>query len=126
MLSKKELKRQVGAMLADEGRGISVRMFAQLCGVDEMLLRHVFVAGDWSMSEDTQRRVDRAYEHWKQGMVRVMRRKDQTRYVDYRKQALPPMRPSASLRVTPQGITLRVGPANRHDYSEPTLFEAMR
>lgn len=126
MLSKRELKRQVGALLADAGRGISKNMFAQLCGVDEMLLEHVFVQGDWPMSETVQRRVGRAYDHWKSGMVRVMRRRDQTRYVDYRKQALPPIHPGASLRVTPAGITLRVGPVNRHDYSEPSLFEAMR
>jgi hypothetical protein len=34
--------------------------------------------------------------------------------------------PSTKLELTPQGIKVRVGMVNRHDYQQPDLDEALR
>ncbi len=125
MLSKSELKVQIARMLRDKQRGISIALFADLAGISKELLEKVFLFNTMPMSEVTQVRVNRAYERWKAGEVRVMKRRDQTRYVDLRREAKSPVIPVTRLRVGPNGITLRVGPSNRHDYSEPALFEAL-
>jgi len=125
MLPKKQLLAEVRRLLADPERGISHALFAELAGIDKRLLQRVFITGEMPMTEATQRRVGRAYEHWKEGAVRVMQRIDKTRFVDYRKTPIPPIAPRTSLHVEAGKVRLRVGPANRHDYSEPSLFEAL-
>jgi len=55
-----------------------------------------------------------------------MRRKDLTRYVEYRKVPEPPMMAGMGLKVTSDGIKIKVGMVNRHDYSEIDLNEALR
>jgi len=52
-----------------------------------------------------------------------MKRRDNTRYVDYRKEAYNPYMPSNKLVMTREGIKLKVGMANRHDYSDKNLDE---
>jgi hypothetical protein len=48
------------------------------------------------------------------------------KYVDYRRQAIPPLMPSTRLNLTAEGIKIKVGMVNRHDYSELDLNEALR
>ena len=125
-LSKAELKRQMKAFILDANRGISVPLFADLCGVSPKLLREIFVNETRSLTETVQIRVNKAYRHWKMGNVRVMQRADNTRYVDYRREPKPVIEPSMGLKLTPQGIKLKIGPRNRHDYSDPTLDDELR
>lgn len=124
VLPKEELKLLVGKFLKDKQRGISIQKFAELCGISKDLLVDVFVYEITPMSETTQRRVSAAYQSWRDGRVRVMRRKDQTQYVDYRKIPEPAIFPHMGIVNSPDGFKLSIGPRNRHDYSYPTLDES--
>ena len=126
MLSKVELKRQIKRFLQDPDRGISIPMFCELAGVSKTQMLDVFVYGTENLSEYVQTRVNKAYRHWKSGRVRVMKRGNNTRYVDFRREEKPPIYPKTRLQMTSEGIKLRVGMVNRHDYSEPDLKEQMR
>jgi hypothetical protein len=125
-LSKIELKRQIKRFIADKDRGISIPMFSELAGISKSTLMDVFYYETESMSETTQRRVNKAYMQWRSGMVKVMSRRDRSRFIEYRKEAKPPIIHGLGLKVTSEGIKLRVGLVNRHDYSEQDLDEALR
>ena len=111
--------------VADKDRGISVALFAQLCGLTPDRIWTVFITETEPLSEYTQLRVNKALSEWRQGRVRVMR-DGHKKYVDYRKQEIPPLMPSTKLSLTPDGIKIKVGMVNRHDYSELDLNEALR
>jgi hypothetical protein len=125
-LSKIELLKQMKRFAIDKDRGISLPLFCDLAGISVAHFRDVFIDDKHPLTETVQRRVNKAYIHWKLGMVRVMKRNDNTRYVDYRREAKPAIMPSMALKVTSEGIKLRVGMVNRHDYSETDLNEALR
>ena len=125
-LSKSELIKQMKRFNADKDRGISIPLFCELAGMSVAHFRDVFLEDKHPLTETVQRRVNKAYIHWKMGMVRVMKRNDNTRYVDYRREAKPPIMPNMGLKLTSEGIKLRVGMVNRHDYSETDLNEALR
>ena len=120
---KRELKRLIGRMLKDKERGISIKRFAELAGISRDLLEDVFVYQTLPMTEKTQVRVSAAYNAWLEGRVKIMRRKDLTQYVDYRKTPEPAIFPHMGIVNSPDGFKLSIGPRNRHDYSYPTLDE---
>lgn len=124
VIPKQELKLLVGRFLKDKQRGISIQKFADLCGISREFLADVFIYESAPMSETTQRRVSSAYQAWREGRVRIMRRKDQTQYVDYRKVAEPAIFSHMGIFKSPDGFKLSIGPRNRHDYSYPTLDES--
>jgi hypothetical protein len=126
VLSKTELKRIIRRFFEDKERGISIPLFAELAGVSQHHLRQVFLTETEPLTEYVQRRVSKAYQEWRAGNVRVMKNRDNTRFVEYRKTPEPPIFRSTGLKVTPDGIKLRVGLVNRHDYSELDLDEALR
>lgn len=125
-LSKAELKRQIKRFHADKDRGISIVLFCELAGIAPAHFMDVFIRDTEPLTEIMQIRVSKAYQSWKAGDVRVMQRRDRTRYVEYRKESKPPIMSSMGLQVTSGGIKLKVGMVNRHDYSEITLDEALR
>jgi hypothetical protein len=125
-LPKAELKRQMKRFIADKDRGISISLFCELAGVSTIQFLGVFEYETRPLTEYIQRRVNKAYMQWKAGAVKIMKRIDNTRYVDYRKVAQPPIIHGMGLKVTSDGIKLRVGMVNRHDYSESDLNEALR
>ena len=123
LLPKRELLRQIKKFLADKERGISIQLFADLCGISMAHLLDVFKYETEPMTEMVQMRVNKAYKEWRDGRVRVMKRQNNTRYVDYRKEPVSPYMPSNKLMLTRDGIKLKVGMANRHDYSDINLNE---
>jgi hypothetical protein len=62
----------------------------------------------------------------KSGEVRVMQRRNLRAAMWSTGRSLHPntIKPSMGLKVTPEGIKLRVGMVNRHDYSQTDLDEA--
>jgi hypothetical protein len=120
-LTKDELKRQIRKFLIDGDRGISHKMFAELCGINVDHMRDVFMYNKAPLTEMVQTRVNRGYHYWKQGLVRTMQRKDRTVYVDYRKEAKPVFAPKYGLQVKDGKIVMRIGMVNRYDYSERDL-----
>jgi len=125
-LPKAELKRQIKRFIADKNRGISINLFCELAGVSPVHFMDVFEYEKHPLTEHVQRRVNKAYIQWKAGMVKVMSRRDRSRFIEYRKEAKPPIIHGLGLKVTSEGIKLRVGLVNRHDYSEQDLDEALR
>jgi hypothetical protein len=125
VLPKAELRRIIKKFLLDKRRGISIALFADLCGVNESYLRDVFIYETERMGEHLQRRVSKGYMAWARGEVAVMQNRDNTRFVDYRKQAKPLMVRSTGLQVVNGEIKIRVGIKNRNDYSDLTLDEQL-
>ena len=125
-LSKRELTKHMQRFNADKDRGISIALFAELAGISHAHFYDVFIYNKEPLTEMVQRRVSKAYQQWKAGNVKVMKRIDNTRYVDYRKESQPVFMPKMGLQVTSQGIKMKVGMVNRHDYSEISLDEALR
>jgi alpha-galactosidase/6-phospho-beta-glucosidase family protein len=125
-LSKRELTKHMQRFVADKDRGISIALFAELAGISHSHFYDVFIYNKEPLTEMVQRRVSKAYQQWKAGNVKVMKRIDNTRYVDYRKESQPVFMPKMGLQVTSDGIKVKVGMVNRHDYSETTLDEALR
>lgn len=125
-LSKAQLLREIARFLRDESRGISIRMFCEVCGLSEQHLRDVFIYKKHPLTEEVQIRVNRAYEAWKQGRIKVMKRPDNTRYADYRKEAKPVFMPHMGLKMTPDGIKMSLGMRNRHDYSDAPINEQIK
>jgi len=125
-LSKRELTKHMQRFNADKDRGISIALFAELAGISHSHFYDVFIYNKEPLTEMVQRRVSKAYQQWKAGNVKVMKRIDNTRYVDYRKESQPVFMPKMGLQVTSDGIKVKVGMVNRHDYSEITLDEALR
>ena len=122
ILTKQELRRQIRKFLYDPDRGISQRMFAELCGINLDHMRDVFLYQTAPMTEMVQTRVNRGYDAWKKGLVRTMKRRDNTHFVDYRKEAKPEFAPSYGLQIKNGQIAMRVGMVNRHDYSQRDLI----
>ena len=125
-LSKRELTKHMQRFYADKERGISIALFAELAGISHGHFHDVFIYNHEPLTENVQRRVSKSYQQWKAGNVKVMKRHDNTRYVDYRKESQPVFMPKTWLQVTAEGIKVKVGMVNRHDYSEISLDEALR
>ena len=126
LLSKKELIRQIKAFLSDHNRGISIALFAELCGLSDKTIKEVFIYERMPLTENVQIRVNKGYNQLKQGNVKIMQRPDRSRYVAYRRESQPVIEPSMGLKVTSEGIKLKIGPRNRHDYSELSLDDVLR
>ena len=125
-LPKAELKRQMKRFIADKDRGISLELFCQVAGISKVMFLEVFARERQPLTEYVQSRVNKAYIRWKAGQVKVMKRIDNTRYVAYRREPEVPLMPQMGLKMTSEGIKLRVGIVNRHDYSEMGLKESIR
>ena len=125
-LSKKELKTQIRRFYDDKDRGISIQKFCDLAGISHRMFHSVFVYEEEPLSEHIQIRVNKAYAHWKEGSVRVMRDHTHKQWVEYRRTPEPPIVKQLKLQVTPQGIKVKTGLVNRHDYSEPSFDEQLR
>lgn len=78
------------------------------------------------MSEMVQMRVNKAYAAWKEGAVAVITNNSRKRWVEYRREAKPPLVKQLGLQVTPDGVKVKVGLVNRHDYSNPSFDEQLR
>ena len=72
-LSKAQLKVEIKRFIADLDRGISVNLFAELCGISKQHLDDVFKYENEPLTEHVQRRVNKGYADWKAGKVVVMR-----------------------------------------------------
>jgi alpha-galactosidase/6-phospho-beta-glucosidase family protein len=88
-LSKRELTKHMQRFNADKERGISIALFAELAGISHGHFYDVFIYNKEPLTEMVQRRVSKAYQQWKAGNVKIMKRIDNTRYVDYRKNLSP-------------------------------------
>ncbi len=121
--TKGELLRQVKRFLADQERGISMQLFADLAGVSLSIIKAVFIYETEPMTEYVQRRVTKAYKEYQNGEVAIMQNRDKTKFVQYRKEAKPVMTKTTALQLVNGRIKIKVGIKNAHDYSDLTLDE---
>ena len=70
--------------LKDKDRGISIRNFCEIAGISERLFTYVIHEEKMPMSENVQRSLNRAYRHWKEGRLKVMKKRNNETYPDYR------------------------------------------
>ena len=126
VIPRQELKRTIKRFLSDKNRGISIPLFAELCGVSVAILRLVFIKEEEPLTEYVQRRVSKGYQSWLRGEVAVMMNRDQTRFVQYRKEAKPKVARSMGLEVQNGQIKLKIGLKNKADYSNLHIDEQLR
>jgi hypothetical protein len=121
-----ELKRIMKRFLQDKDRGISISLFAELAGVSQAHIRDVFLDEAEPLTEYMQRRISKAYVEWINGEVAIMQNRDNTRFVQYRKEAKPDMAKTTGLHLVNGEIKIKVGITNRSDYSVLTLDEQLK
>ena len=126
VISKSELLRIIGKFLKDHNRGMSIKLFADLCGVSETMMKDVFLENVCPLSEYIQRRVSKGYRDYVKGNVAVYKNRDNTRFVDYRRVPKPRIARSMGLDVVNGEIRLKIGIRNRSDYSDRTIDEKLR
>lgn len=124
-LTKQQLLEEIRRFLLDPHRGISKSLFADLCGYSQGHMEDVFVKRSEPLTEICQIRVNRGYAQWKAGLVKIMKRPDNTRYVAFRREPQPVFMPHTGLKWTKEGFKISVGMKNRHDYSDKPLDQQM-
>jgi hypothetical protein len=72
-----------------------------------------------------QRRVNKGYREWMAGEVAIMQNRDNTKFVQYRRDAKPVLQRSTGLQVVNGEIKIKVGVSNKYDYSGLTLDEQL-
>lgn len=124
-IPKRELLAIIKRFVKDKNRGISVLLFAELCGVTKRRLLDVFYYRTDVMTEYMQVRVSKGYLAWKNGEVAVMQNRDNTRFVQYRREPKPRMARTTGLQMVNGEIKIKVGISNRADYSGLTLEDTI-
>lgn len=125
--TKAELMRIVPRFIKDKNRGISIKLFCDVCGISERTLMDVFIHHVEMMSERTQRRVDKGITHFMNGDLVVWQHKYyNTKRVEYREKPKPFARKSFQITVKDGQIGLKVGMKQRGDYSDPNLDELLK
>ena len=125
-IPQKELMQIMKRFLANRKRGISKQLFCELAGISRSQLYGVFVSEDLPMTIYVQKRVSKAYLEFKNGEVGVYMNRDLTKFVQYRKQAVPPLKRGNRIELVNGKIQLKIGIVNRNDYSEQTLDEQLK
>jgi hypothetical protein len=123
--TKIELLRIIKRFLKDHERGISINLFADLCGISSTSLKDIFLNETEPLSEYMQRRVNKGYREWLAGEVAIMQNRDNTKFVQYRKDAKPVLQKTTGLQVVNGEIKIKVGVSNKYDYSGLTLDEQL-
>jgi hypothetical protein len=116
-LDKKTLKKELKLFLDDKDRGISIKNFCEIAGISDRLFMYIIKENKLPMTESVQRGLNRAYMHWKEGRLRVMKKHTNETYPDYRKEPVPAVMPMSKLVMTNTGFKVQNKPINRHDYA---------
>lgn len=123
--TKREIYAQIERYHADPNKPLSWKFLAELSGISYSLLKRVFVVKDLDMSVETQIRISRCLDRLARGEVVVMRNKDKTRVLVYRKENRPRVARSVELDLKGGKLCLKVGLKNKSDYSQPLLIEKL-
>jgi len=126
VLPKRELLRIIKRFIKDQDRGISVKLFAEICGVNKEHLLDVFFYRTQPLTEYMQIRVNKGYQSWLKGEVAVMQNRDKTRFVEYRREAKPRLVRSTGLQLVNGEIKIKIGVSNKGDYSGLSLDETLK
>jgi hypothetical protein len=125
-IPKAQLKKIIKRFLKDKDRGISLSLFANLCGLSDTIIKMVFLDETEPMTEYVQRRVSKGYIEYRDGEVAIMQNRDNTRFVQYRKETRPVLQRTTGLQVVNGEIKIKMGISKRHDYDVDNLDEQLR
>ena len=126
MRTKAQLLEEMPKFLADKNRGISIAMFAELCGTHQSHLMDVFVRKSEPLTERLQRRVNKAYGQVLAGEIRIMQR-GLRRYMEYREEPKPSMVRRSLIAWDGAGFKLDIGVRPRaEDYRRQDLQTQMK
>ena len=112
--------------LKDKNRGISIALFADLCGISVSTLRDVFLYHTEPLSEFTQRRVHKGYQLWANGEVKIMQNQNNTKFIDFHSRPKPMLKRSMGLKMVNGQIKMQIGLKNKADYSQESLDEQLK
>ena len=124
--TKVQLLREMLRFMRDKKRGISLRLFAQMCGYSERHMRDVFWFHAAPLTETMQIRVSRVLDEYIAGNIRVMEKYTGERYAEYRTEPKPVARREYALTLKDGKIGLKVGLKQRGDYTTPHLDELIK
>jgi hypothetical protein len=122
---KRELHRIIKRFLLDKKRGISIPLFAEVCGISPTLMKDIFIYDREPITERTQWRVSKGYRAWLNGEIRIMQNRDKTKFTEYRREPTPRLARSTGLQVVNGEIKIKVGIVNKADYSGYSLDEQL-
>jgi hypothetical protein len=123
-MTQAELRKAVKRFLADPTRVVSQNLLADAAGISLATFRDAFI-DDLPMSEVTQIRMTKALEHLRKGDLQVVRNRNKTKDIVYRKDPKPDLGRSMGLTVQGGQIRLKVGVRNLNDYREPSFKEKL-
>ena len=125
MMTKKDIRAAVERFMADETNSMSERLLCELAGISRDTFRNVFKHKITDITPTTQIRMERALKALEAGEVSIYRRKDRTRYIQYRKEAKVPLAPGLRLTLKEGQIGLKIGMRNKNCYTSKTFKEEM-
>lgn len=123
---KRDLMRIMKRFIADKNRGISLNLFADLCGIHKDSLQKIFVDEEYPLTEYMQIRISKGYEAWRRGSVAIMQNRDTSKFVEYRKEDKPRLTRGYGIQFVDGKPTLNIGVRNRNDYSGLDIDEQLR
>lgn len=123
--TKVQLLREMLRFLKDEKRGISIQLFADMCGYSYRHMRDVFWYHTAPLTETMQIRVSRVLDDYIAGNIVVMEKYNRERYAEYRKEPKPVAKREYALTIKDGKIGLQIGLKARGDYTRPHLDELL-
>ena len=127
-LTNKDLMARYKRFHANQNRGISLPLFASLCGFSSRYLHSVFIEEEEPLTEPVQVRVSRAMLAHEKGQLRTMEDPlTKKRHAEYRPRGeeKPRIAKAISFTVSNGKIGLKPRPINRQDFSRPNLDDLL-
>jgi hypothetical protein len=125
VIPKRELMTIMKRFIKDQKRGISINLFAEVCGINKLHFLDVFFYRNAPLTEYIQMRVSKGYNAWRSGEIAIMQNRDTSKFVQYRREPKPRIARTTGLHLVNGEIKIKVGVSNRGDYSGQTLDEAL-
>lgn len=123
-MTQNEIRNAIRRFQQDENRILSAALLCEAAGISMWTFHNVF-KNNAPMSEMVQRRMAKALKAWASGELRIMRNKDRTRYIEYRKEPKPVLQRTMRLQLKNNRISLNSGVRNLNDYTQPSFKEQM-
>jgi len=125
-IPKVELKRLMRRFILDKDRGISLKLFSNHAGLSETHFYDVFKYLTEPLTEMMQIRVSKAYQEYCRGELAIMQNRDNTRFVQYRKEPKPQFERTSKLELVNGKIQIKFGIKPKYEYNDLTLDEQLK
>lgn len=126
VLTKEDILRRLENMRRNRNRGFNMRQFAEFALMDYRHLEAVTRDKKNTFTELTQRKLSKALLALEAGeagpRIDILGRK----FIGYHKEAKPVIRRSVGLTLSTDGFQVKVGLANKYDFSKPRLDDSVK